>query len=213
VPIPFAWPTVYAILDADGCRQRGLAARDVLEAWLGAGISLVQVRGKSLSTRELVNLSALAVSVSQGRARIIINDRADVAKAVGADGVHVGQDDLPPEAARALLGPDAIIGLSTHSLSQAEAALTDPISYLAIGPVFHTGSKVSDYDALGMTVVADVCALARPRALPVVAIGGITAATAASVRACGVTAVCAIGALLGDVNPGTAAEGLLAASR
>jgi len=98
VPVPFAWPTVYAILDADGCGQRGLAARDVLEAWLGAGITLVQVRGKSLSTRDLVNLSALAVSVSQGRARIIINDRADIAKVVGADGVHVGQDDLPPEA-------------------------------------------------------------------------------------------------------------------
>ena len=213
MPVPFAWPTVYAILDADGCGQRGLAARDVLEAWLGAGITLVQVRGKSLSTRDLVNLAALAVSVSQGRARIIINDRADIAKVVGADGVHVGQDDLPPEAARALLGPEAIIGLSTHSRAQAQAALTSPISYLAIGPVFQTGSKVSDYKALGTGVVADVCALARPHALPVVAIGGITAETAASVRACGVTAVCAIGALMGDGHPGTAAAGLLDASR
>lgn len=213
MPAPSAWPTVYAILDADACRLRDLAPRDVLEAWLGAGISLLQVRGKSLSTRELVNLSALAVSVSRGRARIIINDRADIAKVVGADGVHVGQDDLPPEAARALLGPDAIIGLSTHSLAQAQAALTSPVSYLAVGPVFQTGSKVSDYEALGTGVVADVCALARPLALPVVAIGGITVETAASVRACGVTAVCAIGALMGDGHPGMAAAGLLDASR
>lgn len=213
MPVPYAWPTVYAILDADGCRQRGLAARDVLEAWLGAGISLVQVRGKSLSTRELVALSALAVTLSRGRARIVINDRADVAKVVDADGVHVGQDDLPPEAVRVLLGPDAIIGLSTHSRAQAQAALTSPISYLAIGPVFQTGSKVSEYDALGTGVVADVCALARPYALPVVAIGGITTETAPSVRACGVTAVCAIGALMADGDPGMAAAGLLDATR
>lgn len=185
----------------------------VLRAWLDAGITLIQLRGKSLTTSELCVLGAEAVALTRGRARLIINDRADVAAVIGADGVHVGQDDLPPTAVRALLGRHALIGLSTHAVAQAETALSAPIDYLAIGPVFETGSKDTGYRPLGLEVVRAVCDLARARTVPVVAIGGITRERAAAVRDCGVSSVCAIGALLEDESPGTAATRFLEASR
>ena len=213
MPAPADWPTVYAILDAEACRARHLSPDAVLRAWLDAGITLIQLRGKSLTTAELCALGAEAVALTRARTHLIINDRADVAQAVGADGVHVGQDDLPPEAVRALLGPHALIGLSTHSVAQAEAALSAPIDYLAIGPVFETGSKATGYDPLGLATVRQVCELARARAVPVVAIGGITIECVAAVRDCGVSSVCAIGALLQGGNPRRAAERLLGACR
>jgi len=213
VPVPADWPTVYAILDAEACRARHLAPIVVLRAWLDAGITLIQLRGESLTTAELCALGAEAVALTRGRARLIINDRADVAAVIGADGVHVGQDDLPPEAVRALLGPRALIGVSTHSVAQAEAALSAPIDYLAIGPVFETGSKDTGYRPLGLEMVRAVCDLARRRAVPVVAIGGITLERAAAVRACGVASVCAIGALLEGDAPEVAGTRFVAASR
>jgi len=213
VPASADWPAVYAILDAEACRARHLTPIAVLRAWLDAGITLIQLRAKTLPTADLCTLGAEAVALTRGRARLTINDRADVAAVVGADGVHVGQDDLPPEAVRALLGPHALIGLSTHSVAQAEAALSAPIDYLAIGPVFETGSKDTGYRPLGLETVRAVCDLARRRAVPVVAIGGITRERAAAVRDCGVSSVCAIGALLEDESPGTAATRFLDASR
>jgi len=213
VPTPADWPSVYAILDAEACRARQLSTRVVLQAWLEAGITLVQVRGKSLATADLCALAAEAVALTRGRARLLVNDRADVALAVGADGVHVGQDDLPADAVRALLGPQALIGMSTHSVAQAQAALSAPIDYLAIGPVFETGSKVIGHAPLGLDVVGEVCARALAHARPVVAIGGITIERAPAVRACGVSTVCAIGALLNGDDPGRAATRLIAAAR
>ncbi|MBM3780551.1 MAG: thiamine phosphate synthase [Acidobacteria bacterium] len=213
MPVPADWPSVYAILDADVCRARRLSPGAVLQAWLDAGITLVQLRAKSMGTADVCVLGAEAVALTRGRARLIVNDRADVAQIIGADGVHVGQDDLPPEAVRALLGSDALIGLSTHSLVQAQAALRAPIDYLAIGPVFDTGSKDTGYTPLGLPLVRDVCALARARSMPVVAIGGITVERTPNVVACGVSMVCAIGALLDGDEPGVAAARLIAASR
>ena len=213
MPAPADWPTVYAILDAEACRARHLAPTAVLRAWLDAGLTLIQLRAKTLPTAELCALGAEAVALTRGRARLIINDRADVAAVIGADGVHVGQDDLPPAAVRALLGSHALIGLSTHAVAQAEAALSAPIDYLAIGPVFETGSKDTGYRPLGLEMVRAVCDLARARTVPVVAIGGITRERVAAVRDCGVSSVCAIGALLDDESPGTAATRFLEASR
>jgi len=123
-----------------------------------------------------------------------VNDRADIAKMAGAAGVHVGQDDLPVEAARELLGPDAIVGYSTHTVDQIAAAVTRPLSYIAVGPVFGTTTKATGYEAVGLDLVRD--AVRRAAGRPVVGIGGITLATARDVIAAGATSVAVISDLL-----------------
>lgn len=130
---------------------------------------------------------------------MIVNDRADLARLSGAAGVHVGQDDLPPAAARGLLGPGAIIGYSTHSVRQIAQALREPVSYIAIGPVFGTRTKDTGYEAVGLDMVRAARAAAGD--MPVVAIGGITLATAASVLAAGATSVAVISDLLAGGDP------------
>jgi thiamine-phosphate pyrophosphorylase len=132
---------------------------------------------------------------------IIVNDRADVARLAGASGVHVGQDDLPPGAARQIVGPSAIVGLSTHSDAQVGAALEQPISYLAIGPVFDTTTKATGYDAVGLGRVRDTAAVVRARGVPLVAIGGITLDRAADVLRAGADSVCVISDLLATGDP------------
>ena len=114
----------------------------------------------------------------------------------GAHGVHVGQDDLPPAAVRLQLGPDAIVGFSTHSVAQVEAALHEPVSYLAVGPVFGTSTKDTGYSAVGLDLVSIASGLAG--ALPIVAIGGITLDNARSVIDAGASAVAVISDLLVD---------------
>jgi thiamine-phosphate pyrophosphorylase len=133
------------------------------------------------------------------RATVIVNDRADLALLSGADGVHVGQDDLTPSAVRRLLGPDAIVGCSTHTVDQFEAAMLEPASYLAVGPVFGTSTKETGYDAAGLELVA--AAAARAHGRPVVAIGGITLENASSVIAAGAASVAVISDLLVGDDP------------
>jgi thiamine-phosphate pyrophosphorylase len=123
----------------------------------------------------------------------------DVAAICGAGGVHVGQEDLPPADARALLGPGAIVGFSTHSPAQVAAALGQPISYVAVGPVFGTQTKATGYDAVGLDLVAHAARQAGRR--PVVAIGGITIDNAADVLAAGATQVAVISDLLKTGDP------------
>jgi thiamine-phosphate pyrophosphorylase len=122
-----------------------------------------------------------------------------VAACVGADGVHVGQDDLPTAAVRRIVGPDAIVGRSTHTRAQIDAALGEPISYLAVGPVFSTTTKDTGYESVGLDLVA--YAARRAARVPVVAIGGITLERAASVRDAGASAIAVISDLFagGDV--------------
>jgi thiamine-phosphate pyrophosphorylase len=127
---------------------------------------------------------------------VVINDRADVAAMADAAGVHVGQEDLPAADARRIVGADRVVGLSTHTVAQLERALTQPVDYVAIGPVFATGTKDTGYAAVGVAMVARAAALARPRGMPVVAIGGITLATAPRVLAAGAASVAVIGDLL-----------------
>ena len=134
-------------------------------------------------------------------AQIIVNDRADVATLAAAAGVHVGQDDLSPEAVRRLIGPDRIIGFSTHSTAQLDDAVRREIDYVAIGPVFGTASKDTGYDAVGLTLVEEAAARARPRGLQVVAIGGITIERAPDVIRAGATAVAIISDLLSTGDP------------
>jgi thiamine-phosphate pyrophosphorylase len=134
---------------------------------------------------------------------IVVNDRADVARIAGASGVHVGQDDLPAIDARAMVGAEAIVGLSTHSRAQIDAALAEPINYLAVGPIFGTVTKETGYDAVGLPLVADAADAARASGRPVVAIGGITIETAADVLAAGAQSVAVISDLLRTGDPAT----------
>jgi len=133
------------------------------------------------------------------RAAIIVNDRADLAALSGAAGVHVGQDDLAPAAARAIVGPAAVVGYSTHTVEQVRAAVNEPVSYIAVGPVFGTRSKETGYEAVGLELVAAAAGVAGD--IPIVAIGGITLETAPSVLAAGAASVAVIGDLLSGDDP------------
>jgi len=195
-------PPLYAILDHDLTRARGLEPLDVLDAWLQAGVRLIQLRAKTLPGATMLDLADRACRAVQAEGgTLIINDRADVARMCGADGVHVGQDDLAPGDVRRLLGPARVVGLSTHSLPQVDAALREPVTYVAIGPVFATGTKGGAVDApVGLAGVRRAAERTRAAGLPLVAIGGITLATAPEVLAAGATSVAVISDLLaGDL--------------
>ena len=138
-PDPF--PRLYAILDVDAAAARGFAPLTLLSAWLGAGVQLVQLRAKGLATGAFLELTdAALVATRAAGALLIVNDRSDVAALAGADGVHVGQDDLAPDQVRRRLGEAAIVGISTHNEAQLVDALAGPATYLAIGPVFSTAT-------------------------------------------------------------------------
>ena len=182
---------------AAGC---GWAPLDLLRACLDGGATFIQIRAKQLESGPLLELCDAAVSMARPYGgRIIVNDRVDVAALAGAAGVHVGQDDLPPGEARSILGPAAIVGFSTHSAAQAEAGLREPVSYIAVGPVFGTRTKDTGYDAVGLDLVHAVSGLAE--ATPVVAIGGITIDSAVAVLAAGATSVAIIGDLFASGDP------------
>jgi thiamine-phosphate pyrophosphorylase len=165
----------------------------VADACLRGGASLLQLRDKSGATSGFLDLAERVVRVARGRgARVIINDRADIAALSRADGVHVGQDDLSVAQVRAIVGASAIIGLSTHTRDQIDRALASDASYVAVGPIFTTSTKQTGYDARGL----DLVAYAAGRGKPIVAIGGITLARAPAVLAAGASAVAIITDLL-----------------
>jgi thiamine-phosphate pyrophosphorylase len=172
---------------------RGLEAVEVTDACLRGGARLLQVRGKSQGSGALLELTERAVRMARPRsAQVIVNDRADIAVLSGADGVHVGQDDLSVEDVRAIVGPLSIVGLSTHTREQIDRAVDSDASYVAVGPVFATTTKQTGYDARGL----DLVAYAAGRGKPIVAIGGITLAQAPAVAAAGASAVAVITDLL-----------------
>jgi thiamine-phosphate pyrophosphorylase len=194
-------PPLYAILDLELTRARGLEPLDVIDAWLDAGVRLVQLRAKALPSDALLELSErVARRVQAAGGTFIVNDRADVARMAGADGVHVGQTDLAPIDVRRLVGPTVHVGLSTHAGAQVEAAMLQPVSYIAIGPVFATQTKGVTGDLpVGLAGVRQAAGRAGAAGLPVVAIGGITLATSPDVLAAGATSVAVISdLLLGD---------------
>jgi thiamine-phosphate pyrophosphorylase len=207
--MPFRFPApLYPIADAAACRDVLALAKAIL----AGGAPLLQLRAKEVPTGELVALArAVKGCADRTGALLIINDRADVAQLVGAAGVHVGQDDLSPTAARAILGPDKIIGLSTHNLDQVDAAVrAGGIDYLAFGPIFTTVNKRDPDPVQGPAGLAAVRARCR---LPLVAIGGISAATVAAVLATGADAAAVIGAIAGTDDAERATRELLAAAR
>ena len=158
-----------------------------------AGVRSVQLRAKDLSGEEFHRWALAAREASRECGiRLIINDRVDVALLVGADGVHLGQDDLSPEAAREILGPSAIIGLSTHDVDEARRAAMAPVDYLAIGPIFETSTKTSGRSTLGVEGARAVRAVVEK---PLVAIGGITLETAPALLDAGIDGLAVISAL------------------
>ena len=187
-------------MDTDLAVRAGWEPIDLARAFLDGGAMLIQLRAKQLSSAAFLDLADAAVRLARPyQANIIVNDRADIALMSGAAGVHVGQDDLPPSAARRLMGEAAVVGLSTHSVAQVERALREPISYVAVGPVFGTRSKDTGYAAVGLELVGNAVRLAGE--LPVVAIGGITLDTARSVIEAGATSVAVISDLLVGNDP------------
>lgn len=187
-------PKVYPITDA---RLSGLSHAEQVVRLSEGGARLVQLREKHLPAREFYREAEEAVRVARGRGvRVIINDRVDVALAVGADGVHVGQDDVGPEAARRVLGEGAIVGFSTHNVEQAVEAVRFPVDYVAIGPIFGTFSKENPDPVVGLEGLRRVREAVGD--LPLVAIGGITRENALEVLAAGADSVAVIGALLAE---------------
>jgi thiamine-phosphate pyrophosphorylase len=156
------------------------------------------LRAKRLPSGAFLEAAASLTLLAHGRgAVLIVNDRADIARLSGADGVHLGQDDLDPASARRLLGTAAMIGRSTHTEAQLEAAANEPVDYIAVGPVFATSTKATGYDAVGLAMVRRAARLGRP----VVAIGGITLDSAASVLEAGAASVAVIRDLLTEGDP------------
>src|SRR4029077_33876 len=140
-----------AILDADAAAHAGWPILDLAAAYLRGGATFLQLRAKKLSADASLAPAAAVVQLAhRHQARVVVNDRADIARLAGADGVHVGQDDLAPAAVRAIVGDAAIIGLSTHTLEQLDAPIDEPVDYLAIGPVFGTTTKATSYEAVGL---------------------------------------------------------------
>ena len=188
------FPKIYPITDT---RISGLSHLKQVRLLIDGGALLIQLRDKSAATGEFYEAAVEAVAYAHTHgAKIIINDRADIALAAKADGVHLGQDDLSPTHARNLLGQAAIIGFSTHSPEQARAALKLPIDYIAIGPIFPTSTK-NDLEPVvgleGLRSVRDV----NPD-IPLVAIGGIDRNRAASVLAAGADSIAMISDVLSE---------------
>jgi thiamine-phosphate pyrophosphorylase len=191
---------LHAILDVDVAAAAGWAVPDLARAFLDGGAPLIQVRAKQLPSGAFLDLCDLIVELAQPyAASVIVNDRADLARLSGATGVHVGQDDLAPAAARAIVGERGLLGCSTHTIEQVDAAAREPVDYIAVGPIFGTRTKATGYEATGLDLVAGAARRARGR--PIVAIGGITVETAPSVIAAGATSVAVISDLLSDGNP------------
>jgi thiamine-phosphate pyrophosphorylase len=185
--------SLYAIVDVPLCRERQLDPLAILDAFLAGGARLIQLRDKSAVSRDRLALADAAVSRAHARgAQLIVNDRADIARLSGADGVHVGQGDLPVDEVRAIVGAGAIVGISTHDEAQIGAALRTTASYIAVGPIYDTATKDTGYTARGLALVR----LAAAGGRPVVAIGGITIDRAAEVLAAGAAAVAVISDLL-----------------
>jgi thiamine-phosphate pyrophosphorylase len=185
-------PHVYPITDV---QLSGLSHADQVQLLSLGGASFIQLREKQASALQFYEQARAAVAVAAPNGvQLIINDRVDIALAVGAHGVHLGQDDMPPVAARRLLGNEAIIGYSTHNVEQAITALTLPIDYLAIGPIFQTTTKTDTSPALGLEGLRAVRRAVGD--VQLVAIGGITQANAAEVIDAGADSVAVISALL-----------------
>jgi thiamine-phosphate pyrophosphorylase len=197
---------LYAIADTATLEAKRLALQPLVADWLDAGIRLIQLRHKGHYSRAVYDCAwQVAALCREAGAMLAIDDRADIAALLGA-GLHVGQDDLSPQDARRVIGPRALLGYSTHNEAQLAAGDREPVDYLAIGPVFATASKENPDPVLGLHRARALRALT---AKPLVAIGGITRASAPDLWRAGIQSVAVIGDLLpaaGETVRGRAEE-------
>jgi thiamine-phosphate pyrophosphorylase len=195
-------PSLCVICDAEVCERAGWTLVDFATACIDGGARFLQVRAKQASGAWLLDAATAVVRRAQAsQGLVVVNDRADLARLAGAGGVHIGQTDLRPDVVRAIAGPDLVIGLSTHSPDQYEAALGQPLDYVAVGPVFATATKSTGYEAVGLERVRHAAARLGGCGLPLVAIGGITLDGARSVRDAGAQSVAVISDLLATGDP------------
>ena len=195
------FPRVYPILDTALALARGYEPVDLARRFFDGGATLLQLRAKDAAASDFLRWAdAICAAGRRAGATVIINDRLDIAMMAGADGVHVGQEDLPPAAVREVLqGAPMQVGLSTHTRDQIASAAGEPVDYIAIGPVFGTGTKDTGYEPVGLEMVRAAAAGSGGR--PVVAIGGITLENAPSVIAAGASSVAVIADLLAGGDP------------
>ena len=194
---------LYVIIDRATVKARDLA--EVAEAAIRGGADVLQLRDKAASDDTLIEEARRLLRLTRGAGiPLIINDRPEVARAIGAEGVHLGQADLPLSVARRRLGPSAILGRSTHSLAQARAAEADGADYIGCGPVFATPTK-PEYAGVGLGLIAEVDSQVR---VPLVCIGGIDQTTLPQVLAAGATRVAVVRAICGAADPEAAARAL-----
>jgi thiamine-phosphate pyrophosphorylase len=188
-------PRLYPILDADALTRAGVPLTTAAQGLYDAGVRWVQYRDKQASDADVVErMRELRSIFPAGEAVLLLNDRVHLCTQVGADGVHIGQEDMLPAEARRILGPHHLLGVSTHNSTQLSSAIaTGAADYLAIGPVYATGSKENPDPVVGLEGVKAARELTR---LPLVAIGGITAENGRAVIEAGADAIAVISNLL-----------------
>lgn len=192
----FKLPKIYPITDV---RLSGISHAEQVERLIEGGATLIQLREKHASPREFFESAKIAIDIARAHnVKIIINDRVDIALALKADGVHLGQDDLPPSAARQILGLDAIIGFSTHSVEQAVLAKGLDVDYIAIGPIFETGSKENPDPVIGLEELS--AAQKQIDGIALVAIGGIGINNISDVLLSGAESVALISGVVGGAG-------------
>ncbi len=193
--MPLSLPPLYAILDPELIRDRAIDV--VLGELLRAGAKILQLRAKSLTAKEFLALAQFVRGQTASyQCRLIVNDRADIAMACQADGVHLGQDDLPLRAGRKLLG-SKIIGISTHDVEQALQAQSDGADYIGFGPMFGSQTKNTGYSARGIDMLKDIRTAAT---IPIVAIGGINEQNISQVWRAGADSAAIISDILGTAD-------------
>jgi len=196
---------LHLVTDRALCGARGLDA--VVQQAVAGGVASVQLREKTLSTREFVEAAARLVALlAQTRTPLLINDRLDVALAAGAQGVHLGQSDLPAGLARKLLGPRAIIGLSVETWDDVERAEGEPVDYLGVSPVFATPTKTDTQRPWGLEGLARIRAFSRH---PLVAIGGLHESNLAQTVRAGAEGIAVVSAICAAADPRLAAQRLV----
>ncbi len=201
-------PSLYVVLDRAAARGRDL--EEILTATIAGGCRMIQLREKEWPSGRLLPLAErLRDRCRRAGVTFIVNDRVDLAIAVGADGVHLGQDDLPARAARPLLRPGMVMGRSTHSLAQAREAQAEGADYIAVGSMFPTRTK-PDFQLVGPELIRTI----RPQTkAPLVGIGGVTRENVAEVIRAGADGVAVISAVCGATDPAAATREFLAAIR
>jgi thiamine-phosphate pyrophosphorylase len=199
---------LHVLADDDGRWKPGPVEQ--AEAACRGGAAVVQLRAKRATDRTALAWAQAIREITRAHgALFVVNDRFDLALAAAADGVHLGQDDLPPARVPAAARARLLLGLSTHTLEQACAARAEPVDYVAFGPVFGTASKDSPYDARGLARLAEAASLVAPR--PLVAIGGIDAARCPDLLRAGAAGAAVISAVAGADDPVAATRALVAA--